>query len=110
MASMSTMKQWMLAASPAQQNQLAEAADTSRQYLYHLSGGFRDASPELAKRIERATERMAKEHTGQLPRVYRTDLNSACRNCEFAQKCLGAVAVASQFAFLPADDTEGGTV
>lgn len=105
---MSSMKAWMQAASPTQQFDLAKRAETSRQYLYHLAGGFRDASPALAQRIERAALAMHKESKGALPKVYRTDLNRDCRACEFAQKCLGPAAVVSEFEFLPADDTEGG--
>ena len=100
---MRTMKLWMLAASPAQQTDLALRAGTSRQYLYHLSGGFRDASPGLAARLEAASLAMTTETGGALPRVYRTDLNADCRKCEFAQKCLGPVAVASQFDYLVAE-------
>lgn len=105
---MSSMKVWMQAADPTQQFELAKRAETSRQYLYHLSGGFRDASPALAQRIERAALAMHKETRGKLPKVYRTDLNRDCRQCEFAAKCLGQAAVASDFEFLPAEDTEGG--
>lgn len=109
MSTMSTMKLWMQAATPVQQEDLAARAKTSRQYLYHLAGGFRDAGPELAKRIELATKEMNAETKGALPIVYRTDLNSACRECEFAHKCLGPAAVVSEFKFLKADDSEGGT-
>jgi len=98
-----SMKVWMLAASPTQQTDLALRAGTSRQYLYHLSGGFRDASPGLAARLEAASLAMSTETGGQLPRVYRTDLNADCRNCDFAQKCLGAVATASHFDYLGAE-------
>lgn len=108
MATMSQMKLWMQAANPAQQTELAERANTSRQYLYHLAGNFRDASADLAQRIERVSIEMNRETKGKLPTVYRTDLNSACRGCDFAQKCLGQKAVASEFAFLPSDDSEGG--
>ena len=110
MTTMSSMKAWMQAADPLQQFELAKRAETSRQYLYHLSGGFRDASPALARRIERVTLSMNKETKGKLPKVYRTDLNKDCRECEFAAKCLGAAAVASDFAFLPSDDSEGGLI
>lgn len=105
---MTSMKLWMQAASTVQQFELAKRAQTSRQYLYHLAGGFRDASPELAQRIEKASVEMSKETRGKLPKIYRTDLNAACRGCEFAQKCLGPAAIASEFKFVQADDTEGG--
>lgn len=98
---MTTMKQWMQAASPQQQIELARRAGTSRQYLYHLAGGFRDASAELAARIERASLEMHRESRRKLPKVYRTDLNAACRACDYARKCLGAAAVTSDFDFVP---------
>jgi len=107
---MTAMKIWMQAASPEQQSDLAKRSGTSRPYLYHLAGGFRDASAELAQRIEKAALDMHRETRGKLPKVYRTDLNAACRGCDFAHKCLGGRAVASDFAFLPADDTEGGAI
>jgi hypothetical protein len=110
MTVMSSMKAWMQAANPAQQAELAQRASTSRPYLYHLAGRFRDASPDLAKRIEQVTLAMSKETKGKLPAVYRTDLNASCRACEFAQKCLGPAAVRSDFQYLPADDTEGGAI
>lgn len=105
---MTSMKLWMQAASVEQQFDLAKRAGTSRNYLYHLAGNFRDASAELAQRIERASLDMHKETRGRLPRVYRTDLNAACRGCDFALKCLGPKAVASEFEFVQTDDTEGG--
>lgn len=107
---MTSMKLWMQAASTEQQFDLARRAQTSRSYLYHLAGEFRDASAELAQRIERAALDMHKESRGKLPRIYRTDLNAACRGCDFALKCLGPKAVASEFEFISSDDTEGGDV
>ena len=105
---LTSMKLWMQAASTEQQFELAKRAETSRNYLYHLAGGFRDASAELAQRIEKASAEIHKETRGKLPKIYRTDLNNACRQCDFAQKCLGAAAVASEFKFINPDDTEGG--
>lgn len=107
------MKLWMRAATTAEQDDLAARAGTSRSYLYHLSADpdkayARDADPELAARIETASLELQKETNGALPPIYRTDLNKACRQCQFAQKCLGPIAVRSAFDFLPPDDTEGG--
>ena len=50
----------------------------------------------LGAAIERATRAMA-EVNPVLPIVYRTDMVEACRNCEYARKCLGEPAVASEF-------------
>lgn len=103
---MNPMKHWMRAATAQQQADLAQRAGTSRQYLYHLAGGFRDASPELAARIERAALAMRRERGGRgLPELYRTDLNTACRDCEYAQRCLKGRAVVSEFDYV--DVAEG---
>jgi hypothetical protein len=40
---------------------------------------------------------MAKGSGGRLPIVWRTDLVTACRQCEFARRCLGDRALASEF-------------
>ena len=107
---MNALKRWMEAATPEQQEDLAEHLETSRNVLYQYSGEFRNMSAGRAREIEEFTLRLHKETKGKLPKVYRTDLNADCRACDFAQKCLGAAAVASDFAFLPADDSEGGAV
>lgn len=89
------MKQWMRAANAAQQEQLAKAVGTSRAYLYHLAGDesanyAREPKPKLAAAIERVTEQMHAADP-KLPRVYRTDLVTACRECAFARECLGPI-------------------
>ncbi len=100
---MTPVKAWMQSADRGQQEQLAKRAGTTRAYLYHLAGGFRDASPELAIAIERVSADMHRESRGRLPRLYRTDMAPACRACDFAQRCLGAVAVRSAFGYVDAD-------
>lgn len=94
---MNTLKLWMRAATPDEQALLAERAGTSRQYLYQLSGEFRVCSADLGSALERETKAMARASKGRLPIVYRTDLVPACRACEYAQRCLGPRAVASEF-------------
>ena len=92
MSSMSQLKAWMLLATPDEQRALAEAAGTTRPYLYHLandkSGYGRSASPELARRLEMAAGPI-NANNPHLPRLLRTDLAQACRGCEYAAKCLG---------------------
>lgn len=83
------MKAWMQAATAAEQEELASRIGSSRNYLYHLAGGFRAASPELARAIESATHEM---HSERLPLVFRTDLSPACAGCDFAKQCLGKTA------------------
>jgi hypothetical protein len=89
---MSQLKAWMRLASPDEQRALADAAGTSRQYLYHLANDRarygRGASPELATALERAAVEINRANP-RLPRLLRTDLARACRDCEFARKCLG---------------------
>jgi DNA-binding transcriptional regulator YdaS (Cro superfamily) len=108
---MNIFKTWMKAATPGEQSILADALDTSREYLYQLSGGFRKASPERGAAIEAASARMHEASQGRLPRIYRTDMVDACRNCEFAQRCLGAAATRSEFPVVTAAqmaESEGG--
>lgn len=97
MSSMSQLKAWMRLATPAEQHTLALSAGTSRIYLYHLANDQanygRSASPELAKRIELAAVPINAENP-RLPRLLRTDLAKACRECEFAERCLGSAAIA----------------
>lgn len=89
------MKEWMQAASASEQEELARRIGSSRNYLYHLAGGFRSASPELARLIELSTYDMRREFGERLPLVFRTDLAPACASCDFAKKCLGKTATRS---------------
>ena len=66
----------------------------------------REPKPQLAAAIERETKKMSKASRGRLPIVWRMDLVSACRNCEFARKCLGAAAVRADFQAVE-DTTQG---
>lgn len=114
---MTPLKLWMRAATAAEQELLAQRASTSRGYLYHLAASEetnykREPKPVLAAAIERETKVMAKASKGRLPIVYRTDLVEACRQCEFAQKCLGPTAIASEFPIVTAEavakEVDGG--
>lgn len=90
------LKDWIYKASVPEQMELASRCGTSRSYLYHI-GVHRFPSPELAAKIEAASKDMNIESGGRLPVIYRTDLTPACRNCEFARKALGTIAVRSDF-------------
>lgn len=99
---MNVIKQWMRLASTEEQEQLAKLAGTKRPYLYHLAGEKnkaykREPMPKLAIALEAASAVLRKQSKGRLPLIYRTDLVTACRECSFAQKCLGAAAVRSDF-------------
>ncbi len=94
MSTLTVLKTWLRAATNAEREQMAQRAGTSTQYLNHLAAGEetnyrREPKPALAAAIERETKVMAKASMGRLPIVYRTDLVTACRQCEFARKCLG---------------------
>lgn len=108
---MNIFKTWMRAATPEEQTMLAKAVGSSRKYLYQISGGFKRASAARGSAIEREAAKMHRASLGRLPLVYRTDLVEACRNCEFAQKCLGAAAVRADFPIVTAAliaESEGG--
>ncbi len=88
------LKAWLKAATVAEREHLAKATGTSSQYLGHIAVNDdrnykREPKPALAAAIERETKAMSKASKGRLPVVYRTDLVSACRQCEFARKGLG---------------------
>lgn len=84
---MNKLKTWMAEATTEQQQELAQAAGTSRQYLYQAGSGHRTPSAALGGAIEAATRRMAKR-TG-LPVVTRGDLVPACAGCSYFKQCRG---------------------
>lgn len=111
MNTITPLKAWLNAATTAEREMLAKNAGTSVQYLSHLAVNDdklykREPKPALAAAIERETKAMARASKGRLPVVYRTDLVTACRQCEFARKCLGETAVRSEFPVVV--DSEGG--
>jgi len=106
MKTITSIKAWMSAATPGEQELLAQKAGTSKGQLYQLAGGHRQASADMAGRIESATLEMAKASKGRLPVVYRTDVCEACRQCSYAAKCLGSRAVVSDFPIVDARQLE----
>jgi len=114
MTTITPLKIWMAAATPDEQELLAQRVNTTRGMLYQYSGGHRSASADRAIAIEKATAAMHRASKGRLPRIYRTDLSAACRSCEFAARCLGeAVVVRSEFPVVTEADlteSEGGHV
>lgn len=102
MSTITPLKVWLRQATTAERELLATNTGTSAQYLSHLAVNDdklykREPKPALAAAIERETKAMAKASKGRLPVVWRTDLVTACRECEFARKCLGERATASEF-------------
>jgi hypothetical protein len=92
-----TLKRWMQAATSAEWKELAAAVGTSTGMLDQYAGRHRTPSTERAIAIEQAAVPITKRSKGRLPRLLRTDLSAACAGCEFARKCLGMAAVASDF-------------
>lgn len=97
MKTISIVKAWMRAATKTEQEALADAAGTSVGMLRQYSGGYRQASAEMAGKLEAATAAMHKASKGRLPKIVRTDVCEACRQCQYAAKCLGERAVVSDF-------------
>jgi hypothetical protein len=100
-------KLWMRAATPDEQELMAQAIGTSRGMLYQISGGHATVSAERGILVERTAARMHRESKGRLPLIYRTDLVEACRGCDFAQKCLGNRAVRADFPVVTEEDMRG---
>lgn len=97
MKTISVMKTWMRAATEAERSALASAVGTSVGMLGQYAGGHREMSAERAGRIEAASATMHKASKGRLPKIVRTDVCGACRQCQYAAKCLGERAVVSDF-------------
>jgi len=77
---MSVFKQWMAAATVAEQNELARLAGTSRMYLYHIAADEstrykRVPRRGLAQRLADGCEALRRASKGRLPRVQASDLN-----------------------------------
>jgi hypothetical protein len=81
-------KKWMSAATLAERVRLARLAKTTVGSLSQVAGGYRtlgrpSTGPELARRIEIASVRLARDG---LPSLKREDLCQACGKCEYAKK------------------------
>jgi hypothetical protein len=98
-----TLKRWLRAATAAEQTELAQAVGTSTNTLEQYACRHRKPSAERAMAIEQAAAPITRRSKGRLPRLLRTDMASACSQCEFARKCLGMAAVASDFDAVPKD-------
>ncbi len=118
MTKITLLKLWMRASVAEEQEILARECGTTRAYLYQLAGGFRTPNVDLAAALEKQTEVMHKASGGRLPRIFRTDLVTACAQCPYAHKCLGADAVRAEFEIVTPEmvraasvaeaDSEGG--
>jgi len=118
MSIITALKSWMRASTNDEKKLLADRIGLeSPAYLHHLAADdskryAREPNPTQAANIERETKSMNRASKGRLPVVYRTDLNSHCRGCDFARRCLGEeVVTGSHFAIVTGEslDSEGGT-
>lgn len=112
MTTITQMKAWLQAATPAERETLAKLVNTSVAYLAHVAVNEdklykREPKIPLAAGIERETRAMAKSSKGRLPIVLRTDLIEGCRACPYAQKVLGERALASEFVIVSGDASPG---
>ena len=97
MDTITPLKIFMRAATAAEQELLAKEIGTSVGMLRQYAGGHREMSADRAGRLEEATAKMHKASKGRLPKIVRTDVCAACRQCQYAAKCLGERAVVSDF-------------
>ena len=77
-------KQWMKDSTIEEKKELAIKARTSLSLLYQLDYGTRNASADLAGRIEQGVKSInrRKRHT-PLPEVMKGDLCETCAKCRF---------------------------
>ncbi len=87
----------MKAATVSEHRLLAERVGTTKGNLEQYAGGFRAPSAAMGIALEREIAKMHRASKGRLPVVLRTDLVTACRQCEFARRCLGDKVDAGDF-------------
>lgn len=74
-------KVWLDNATGDEIDALAHHACVAPAYIRHVALGRRNASAELAGRIEAGLKKMGYES------ITRADLNSACRECPYFKAC-----------------------
>lgn len=86
--SIEKFKKWMGESTAGEKKELAIKARTSLSLLYQLVYGTRNASSELAGRIEQGVKSInrRKRHS-PLPVVQRGDLCETCSKCKFYKEC-----------------------
>ena len=78
---------WMKNATVDEINELATRAEVSVTYLYMLASGKRQASADVAARIEAAACFIREVQGAAVPVLDRGDLCQACADCPYFQKC-----------------------
>jgi hypothetical protein len=84
---MKKLRLWLAVSTREEKNQMVKIAATSIPHLYHLTGGQRGASAELAGRIADATMAMALINP-DLPVINRMELSKDCAACNYARACI----------------------
>lgn len=110
---MNQLRLWMQSANPDEREALAELAGTTVGTLNQIAGGYRTGGAAsvrsgLARKLEKAAIVLNKRNK-ELPLMLRTDLSPECRECEFAQKCLGDKAALSGFDVIVEKPGEGNS-
>jgi len=72
---------------PADRKAFAKLVGTTVNSFRHVAEGRRGISPDLAIRIEKASEKMIE----RMPAFERGELNETCRKCDYARMCRGKV-------------------
>ena len=108
---MNQLRIWMQQASPEEREVLASLADTTVGTLNQIAGGYRTNGAAvvragLARKLEIAAKVLNRRNK-ELPLIVRTDLSPECRECDFAQKCLGEKAALSGFDVIEENTGEG---
>lgn len=111
---MHILKVWLAAATKEERAELAQAASPTADetYLYFIANPEksygREPRPDKAATIEAAAKRIrdrSGEAKARLPVISRVDLNTTCRQCALARRCLGDAVIAAEFEYLgPAGD------
>lgn len=95
---------WLNAAKPEERETLASMAGTTVGTLNQVAGGYRRKGAAvvragLARRLEQAANFLRRGNRA-LPELYRTDLAPECKDCDFAQRCLGNKTAISDFSII----------
>jgi hypothetical protein len=92
MATKNEMKRWLLAATREERERVAHLAGTTVGTIRHVAGGYRtggeaSVGATLARNIEKATRKVAREG---LPEVKRGDLCIDCAGCDLYKQSTGS--------------------
>lgn len=84
---MNSLQKWMALATPQEKIRLSRLAGITRTSLQWIAGGYRtagklNATPDIARKLEIASAKVAREG---LPQLAREDLCAACGRCEYAK-------------------------